>query len=36
MPTTAETNTEATLRRFVDATNSGDTKLNSQAVLEAL
>ena len=36
MPTTAETNTEATLRRFVDATNSGDTKLISQAVLEAL
>ena len=36
MPTTAETNPEATLRRFVDAKNSGDTKLISQAVLEAL
>ena len=36
MPATEESRTKATLRRFVDATNSGDTKLISQAVLEAL
>jgi steroid delta-isomerase-like uncharacterized protein len=32
MPATEESRTKATLRRFVDATNSGDTELISQAV----
>jgi steroid delta-isomerase-like uncharacterized protein len=34
MPTTNESRRKATLRRFVDATNSGDAERNSQTVDE--
>jgi hypothetical protein len=36
MPTTTKATSEATLRHFVDATNSGDAERISQAVDEVL